>query len=366
MMEGATQPATRREAVRGRRRMFVKGTMPDRFDVLGVRVSAVDLASATARIRRAVQDRATGYVCVTGAHGIMESLRDEDLGRIHNESLLTVPDGMPLVWVARRRGVAGVGRVYGPDLMRRVLGSGEPGDGSRESAEAGQELDAIQRPPSALRSPSSRLVPHPADLAPPPPVTTSHFLLGSTAEVLARLADRIGSDFPCARIAGTWSPPFRDLTDDEWHDALRRVRESGASIVWVGLSTPKQERFMAGFVRRWDAGEGKRDSGAGRRDAEVVSARPPPCDPAPLPSDPGSRTSDLGSRSSVVLIGVGAAFDVLAGLRADAPGWVKRCGLQWFHRLLQEPRRLGRRYLGVVPGFLWRILPDLILGGRGR
>ena len=344
--------------------------MPDRFDVLGVRVSAVDLASAASRVLRAVQDRATGYVCVTGAHGIMESRDDADLARIHNESLLTVPDGMPLVWVARRRGVAGVGRVYGPDLMRRVLGSaehraesaehraesaehraesGESKAGSRESGEEGRTLHAIRLPTSALRPPpalgprTSDLGPRPSNLDSARPDLTSHFLLGSTPATLARLADRIGSDFPCVRIAGTWSPPFRDLTDDEWHDALRRVRESGASIVWVGLGTPKQERFMAGFVRRWDAED------RGRR------------------SEGGDRKEDAGDAPpSVVLIGVGAAFDVLAGLRPDAPGWVKRCGLQWLHRLLQEPRRLGPRYLGVVPGFLWRILPDLILGGRGR
>jgi N-acetylglucosaminyldiphosphoundecaprenol N-acetyl-beta-D-mannosaminyltransferase len=68
----------------------------------------------------------------------------------------------------------------------------------------------------------------------------------------------------------------------------------------------------------------------------------------------------------VLLVGVGAAFDVLAGLRPDAPDWMKRAGLQWLHRLGQEPRRLGPRYLRIVPGFLWRILPDLLLGRRGR
>jgi N-acetylglucosaminyldiphosphoundecaprenol N-acetyl-beta-D-mannosaminyltransferase len=68
----------------------------------------------------------------------------------------------------------------------------------------------------------------------------------------------------------------------------------------------------------------------------------------------------------VLLVGVGAAFDVLAGMRRDAPGWMKRAGLQWLHRLAQEPRRLGPRYLRIVPGFLWRALPDLLFGKRSE
>lgn len=343
--------------------------MPDRYDVLGVGVSAVDLDAAVTRIACAVREGETGYVCVTGVHGVMEAQTDPGLCRIHNESLLTVPDGLPLVWIARRRGVPGVGRVYGPDLMRRVL-------------------SALGPRPSDLGPSPPDLGPRTSDLDPARPDWVSHFLLGSTPQVLERLATSLDREIPGVRIAGTWAPPFRDLTDDEWGEALRRVRESGAAIVWIGLSTPKQERFMAEFARRWaaeergprsevrdprsesgpsfaEAAEGEeRKTGVGSR--EGGTGRKQPSDLGHPTSAFGPRTSDLGSRSSVLLVGVGAAFDVLAGMRRDAPRWMKRAGLQWLHRLAQEPRRLGPRYLRIVPGFLWRALPDLLFGKRSE
>src|SRR5262245_55329441 len=88
-----------------------------RTNVLGVGVSAVNLPRAVAEIERHIRDRLPGYVCVTGAHGVMECQRDEDLRKIHNEAALVTPDGMPLVWLSRWDGARDVTRVYGPDLM---------------------------------------------------------------------------------------------------------------------------------------------------------------------------------------------------------------------------------------------------------
>lgn len=243
--------------------------------------------AAVAAILDATGTGRGGYVCVTGVHGVMEAQDDPDLLRIHNDSLLTVPDGMPLVWIARRRGIAGVGRVYGPDLMQRVM---ERGAGERKAEDGKWTKEDAQ----------------------------GHFLLGSTTDTLQRLEMGLSREIPGVRLAGSRPLPFGSLTEEDWRGAIDHVKGSGAAIVWVGLSTPKQERFMAEFLRRWSGPKSN------------------PC--------------------SVVLIGVGAAFDLHAGLRRDTPGWMKRAGLQWLHRAVQEPRRLGPRYIRIVPGFLVRIL----------
>lgn len=248
-----------------------------RFEVLGVRISAVNLERAAGRILDAVQSGDVTYVCVTGVHGVMECCDDLALRKIHNESFLTVPDGMPLVWIARRRGLAQVGRVYGPDLVREML-----------RRTAGRPI--------------------------------GHFWAGSTAERLEGLSQRLRRDYPQTAIAGFWVPPFRPLAEPEWDEIVAKVLKSDARLVWLGLSTPKQERMAAELARRLHV----------RR-------------PTPAPGH------------GIVVIGVGAAFDILAGSRREAPRWVQRCGLQWAHRMLQEPRRLAPRYLRIIPAFLWAL-----------
>ena len=92
-----------------------------RVDVLGVGISAVDIAMARNEITHWVEERQPNYVCVTGVHGVMEAQRDPSLLAIHNASGLTTPDGMPMVWAGRRAGAHWINRVYGPDLMLSVL-----------------------------------------------------------------------------------------------------------------------------------------------------------------------------------------------------------------------------------------------------
>jgi N-acetylglucosaminyldiphosphoundecaprenol N-acetyl-beta-D-mannosaminyltransferase len=239
-----------------------------RVDVLGVEVSAVSLDRAVTEIARWISDRERHYVCVTGVHGVVESQRDAALKAIHNRSGLTTPDGMPLVWCARWAGVDAVTRVYGPDLMLALL----------ERARA---------------------------------AGWSSFFYGGgegTADLLAR---QLESRYPGLRVAGTYTPPFRPLTDDEAHHVTELINDSGADMVWVGLSTPKQERWMAEFIDRLNA---------------------------------------------PVLLGVGAAFDIHAGTLPQAPRWMQRSGLEWFYRLWREPRRLWRRYLRNNPAFVLSIL----------
>lgn len=183
---------------------------PPRFDVLGVGISAVSLSGAAAEIERWLSDGERHYVCVTNVHTVMECQRDPDLMRIHNESGMTTPDGMPIVWCGKRAGAHDITRVYGPDLMLELCG----------------RLDGS---------------PHTA------------FLYGTTERTLDLLQARLKRDFPELAIAGSYAPPFRPLTPEEDDDVVARINSSGAQIVWVGLGAPKQERWMAEHIDRLTA-----------------------------------------------------------------------------------------------------------------
>lgn len=243
-----------------------------RANILGVGVSAINLPIALKTIEDWIAHRAPNYVCVTGVHGVMESHRSSELREIHNRAGLVTPDGMPLVWLARLMGFREVARVYGPDLMLAIC--------ERSIARGWR-----------------------------------HFLYGGAPAVPELLARKLSERFAGIGIAGMYSPPFRPLTANEDQDIVARINDSGADIVWVGLSTPKQERWMA---------------------AHRAALRVP------------------------VLIGCGAAFDFHAGLKAQAPRWIQRSGLEWMFRLLSEPRRLGPRYLVNNPLFVGLIIRQLL------
>jgi N-acetylglucosaminyldiphosphoundecaprenol N-acetyl-beta-D-mannosaminyltransferase len=182
------------------------GTVPPgRVDVLGVGISPLSLDGAVATIMGWVRDRIPHYVCVTNVHTVMECQLDDELRRIHNESGITTPDGMPIVWCAKRAGATGVTRVYGPDLMLALSAS----------------LSAEKR---------------------------SVFLYGTVPDTLKRLTARLEAQFPCMRVAGSYAPPFRPLTAEEDADVVEAIRASGADVVWVGLGAVKQEKWMAAHL----------------------------------------------------------------------------------------------------------------------
>jgi N-acetylglucosaminyldiphosphoundecaprenol N-acetyl-beta-D-mannosaminyltransferase len=239
-----------------------------RANVLGVNVSAINLDLgvnlADEWIRAA---RGHGYICAAGVHGVMEANADPELRQVMNRACISIPDGMPMVWVGRLQGFRDMDRVFGPDFMLALC---------RLSVERG------------YRS----------------------FLYGGKPGVAEQLRTNLQEQFPGLQVVGTYTPPFRSLTAKEKEDLLGRVLEAKPHIMWVGLSTPKQERFMAEYVKYLQV---------------------------PL------------------MVGVGAAFDYHTGSIHDCSPWVKRAGLQWLHRLRQEPGRLWRRYLYSNPAFLWHI-----------
>ncbi len=256
---------------------------PPKQSVVGVGISATSYGEVVGFYRRWVEERRSGtaapaarYICVTSVHGVITARDHADFREILNSADIATPDGMPLVWALRSFGV------YGPDLMWKLCEN------------AARHGDGI-------------------------------FLYGGRAESLDALCRRLQQMFPGIRIVGRYSPPFRSLTPEEDSAVTALIANSGADLVFVGISTPKQERWMYEHRHAF----------------------------------PG-----------VVMIGVGAAFDFHAGRLRQAPAWMRQNGFEWLFRLIMEPARLWRRYLVVTPRFLplWamqRVLAAVRLSGNG-
>src|SRR6185369_1127262 len=173
----------------------------NRVNVLGVGLSVLNLKTAVDAIADAIRSRRKGYICVTGVHGVMEAQTDEAFRRILNNAFLCTPDGMPMVWMGKIHGRREMNRVYGPDLMLDVCAWGEK-NGCR------------------------------------------HFFYGGADGVAEKLAARLKEKFPGMEVVGSYSPPFRPLTADEDKALQEKIAQVRPDIIWVGLSTPKQEKFM--------------------------------------------------------------------------------------------------------------------------
>lgn len=236
-------------------------------NVLGVPVNALDMETALAHIEHALAVRRKGYICMAAVHGIMEAQRRPEVMKAYTDSLLTLPDGRPTVWVGRLQGHHQIEQVSGPQVMLEVF---------RRSAFA--------------------------------PYT--HFLYGGKPGVAQELASRLSRQFPWARIVGTYTPPFRELRLQEERQLMTRLRKLKPSFVWVGISSPRQELFMSHYLDRFP---------------------------------------------TTLMFGVGAAFDFHTGRIRDSADWIKRAGLQWLHRLVQDPKHLLWRYMRTNPAFLWQI-----------
>ena len=229
------------------------------------------MSDAIAQLRAWIRNREIGrYVAVTGMHGVAESRQDRYFRKILNTADLVVPDGMPLVWL---------GRWHRYSLRQRVTGSELMATFCRETG------------------PLCR-----------------HFFYGGAPGVADDLARALHERHGIV-VAGTYVPPFRPLTPEEEREVAARVDEAAADILWVGLSTPKQERWMYEHRERLKV---------------------------------------------PVMIGVGAAFDMNSGKLRRAPTWMQEHGLEWLFRLVAEPQRLWRRYLVTIPKTAWFVCLELI------
>ena len=246
------------------------------FEVLGIPVNAIQIPGTVECMEGWIREgSAPRYIAVTGMHGVREAQYDAGVAEALRDAALVVPDGMPLVWLGRRRGHVLPRRVYGPELMAEFC-----------RTTAGKYR---------------------------------HFLYGSSPETLDRLEEVLRVRFG-NQVVGRYSPPFRALTPEEEVEVTANINRSGADVVWVGLSTPKQEVWMHRF-------------------RSLVRAP--------------------------VLVGVGAAVDFLAGQKRSAPRWMQENGLEWLFRLLCEPRRLWRRYLLGGSDFVVKVLMEEVRAARG-
>jgi N-acetylglucosaminyldiphosphoundecaprenol N-acetyl-beta-D-mannosaminyltransferase len=236
-------------------------------EVLGVRVSALNMEDAVRSADQWISAGNYGYACASSVHGIMEAQSDPRYREILNSAALNLPDGMPLTWVGHLQGHRDMDRVFGPDFMLELC---------RLSVKRGYR----------------------------------NFLYGGRPGVAEELRDSLLLRFPGLQIVGTYTPPFRDLNLGEEQSLLDQVHDCQPHILWVGISTPRQERFMAQYVKQ---------------------LRVP------------------------LMVGVGAAFDFHTGRIRDCSHLLKRAGLQWLHRLAQDPKRLSSRYMRTHPAFLWQI-----------
>ncbi len=263
---------SKRPAVRSGSAVFNGRFSKDRpcANVLGVAVEALNLEGALSRVAGALQSDEKGYVCAVGVHGILEARRDANVAQALAEASIAVPDGTPTVWVGRLQKHASMRHVTGPELMREIFKR-------KEFA------------------------------------SYSHFFYGGKEGVANELAANMLRQFPWTRITGTYTPPFRELTHAEELDLIDTIRECKPDMIWVGISTPRQELFMRRMLPRFE---------------------------------------------TRLMFGVGAAFDFHTGRIKECAPWIKTAGLHWLHRLLQDPRRLWRRNL-LNTAFLWHIALQL-------
>lgn len=240
-------------------------------NVLGIGIDAIDMEQALEILARELKQRRKGYVCLTGVHGVMEAQRDRALATIYAGATLAAPDGMPTVWVGRHQGFKNMQRVAGPDLMLEVI--------------------------------------HHGDFS-----GYTHFLCGGKDGVAEELRESLLARFPSAKIVGVYTPPFGPMSPTQEMEFVDTVNRLQPDIVWVGISTPKQEHFMARYLPLLD---------------------------------------------TTLMFGVGAAFDFHTGRITDCADWIKRAGLQWLDRLIQDPKHLWKRHLRNNPPFLFYSLLQL-------
>lgn len=218
------------------------------------------------------QPRLNRCVSATGAHGLVTAFKDPEFRSTLNSFYWNLPDGMPGVWVGRIKGAKDMTRCAGPDFFKHVFEQSST-------------------------------------------TNVKHFFCGGKEGVADELREAVAKKFGNTNVVGTYCPPFREMSDDELRQLAETINRTGADALWIGLSTPKQERFARRLVA------------AGLKVHFVVT--------------------------------VGAAFDFHTDRITQAPGWMQKFSLEWFYRMMSEPKRLTKRYLEVVPMFIFLNIKEI-------
>lgn len=238
----------------------------DTSEIMGVNVAVTNMEKTTALICDKIEEWRGEYICVANVHTTVTAYDDSTYRRIQNDAVMVLPDGGPLSAYSREHHFEEACRVTGPDLLKYYL---ETSGGNKYR----------------------------------------HFFYGSTQETLDSMREHFEKDYPDLQICGMYSPPFRELTEEEDRSIIQMINDAKADFVWVGLGAPKQEIWM------------NRHKG----------------------------------RIQALMIGVGAAFDYEAGNIKRAPGWMQEHSLEWLYRLLQNPVRLFKRYFVTNTKYLlWK------------
>jgi N-acetylglucosaminyldiphosphoundecaprenol N-acetyl-beta-D-mannosaminyltransferase len=246
------------------------------MSIIGTCVNLTSYSEATRNVLAWSRRGESRYICAANVHMLMEAHDSPAYRQVLNQADMITPDGMPLVWLMRLKGIRNQQRVYGPTLMLHVL-----------QAAANKKIHVG--------------------------------FYGGSPETLQSLQTRMQARFSGLNIAYAFSPAFGEISPAEDEQITTDIVQSGVQILFVGLGCPKQERWIA-------AHRGK------------------------IPA---------------VMLGVGAAFDFHAGTKPQAPAWTQRIGFEWLFRLMQEPGRLGRRYLYHNPRFVfWAVMDFLGLYSR--
>ena len=228
----------------------------EEFTVFGVNYAIARIEEAVLHVMRNLSGLSGKYICFSNTHTLVMARENEEYRNVLNGSAHTFADGNPIAKLQMKSGLTGVERVAGPDFMEHMFK--DTADGS-----------------------------------------ISHYFYGSSQETLDALYKSLKEKYPDINIKGMYSPPYRELTEAEDEEDVRRINESGADIIWIGLGAPKQEKWMA----------------------------------------------DHKDRIHGVMMGVGAGFDFHAGTIRRAPVWVQKIGMEWLYRLFQDPGRLFKRYV---------------------
>lgn len=217
------------------------------------------------QIKNKTSSKKNHLISVADAHCLVEANLNKDFSSILSHFHYVLPDGLPSVWVGRYKGARGMSRCTGADTFQTFM-----------------------------------------ELAANEPV--NHFFCGGKEGIAARLKDTCNHRFNNPHIVGIYTPPFRPLNEMEWSELADQINASAANVVWIGLSSPKQEAFALALSKRVNVD---------------------------------------------YIITVGAVFDFFTGEKKRAPKWMQENGLEWFYRLMQEPIRLFPRYGIVVPMFIY-------------
>ncbi|MFR4128825.1 MAG: WecB/TagA/CpsF family glycosyltransferase [Roseburia inulinivorans] len=231
-------------------------------NILGTNIVVTNMEDIVYEIENNIDELRGKYICVSNVHTTIMAYENAEYRKIQNNAAYALPDGKPLSVYSKMHGFSGAERVTGPDLMDKLF--------SRDNG-------------------------------------LKHYFYGGREETLMKLKQRLPQSYKKIKIVGMCSPPFRKLTSEEDEESIKKMRDSGADIIWIGLGAPKQEFYMSEHCGKVDA----------------------------------------------VMIGVGAGFDYHAGAIKRAPTWMQRLSLEWLYRLIQDPKRLFKRYLVTNIKFLW-------------